>query len=132
MDEVLDALYSGYGEISPFNKDGVDQGKIWEDDEYLRREFPKLDFFTDCAIIEASVKKEGVKKEEEQEKKQQEQKEEAVPVRIAKATASEVKADKESVQALGLWPVLCMIGGVVGFLVMMWGLKGGKSMGKGK
>jgi len=141
MDKVLDSLFSGYGEISPFNKEGVDQGKIWEDDGYLRRGFPKLDYFTDCAIIEASVKKEkeGVKKEEEeQEKKQQDvkKKDESKPVRIAKAVASGAKADKESAHPqgwpLGLWPVLCMMGGMAGFLVMMWGLKGGKSMGKGK
>jgi peptidyl-prolyl cis-trans isomerase A (cyclophilin A) len=136
MDEVLDALYSGYGEISPFNKEGVDQGKIWEDDGYLRREFPKLDYFTDCAIIEASVKKEKEEVKEEEEEQDVQNKEEAVPVRIAKATASEMKADKEPApledSPLGLWPVLCMMGGMGGFLVMMWGLKGGKSMGKGK
>ena len=33
---------------------GVRQGKIWEDDAYLKREFPKLDYFVDCAVIPGS------------------------------------------------------------------------------
>lgn len=149
MDEVIDALYAGYGEISPFNKEGVDQGEIWEDDDYLSREFPKLDYFTDCAIIPASVKKaaaavvEEKKEGKEEEKKQLETKKEVVKkdgaaadVRITEAASSESKATTEPVRSpgppLGWWGILCVLGGVVGFLVMMWGLKDGKSMGKGK
>lgn len=82
MEDVIDKLYDGYGEINPFNKKGPDQGKIWQEgNEYLkcvtthlfrllfvnpsrphiinitttnRREFPLLDYFNDCSIIIAS------------------------------------------------------------------------------
>ncbi|GAB5031309.1 peptidyl-prolyl cis-trans isomerase cyclophilin type [Nannochloropsis oceanica] len=136
MDEVLDSLYSGYGEISPFNKEGIDQGKIWADDEYLRREFPKLDYFTDCMVIEASVKREKQEVNEGQDKEHDAQRKEATPTRIAKATASDVHPDETPERSegslLGLWSVLCMVGGMVGFQVLMLVLKGGKSMEKGK
>jgi cyclophilin family peptidyl-prolyl cis-trans isomerase len=138
MDEVVDSLYSGYGEISPFNKEGVVQGKIWADDEYLRREFPKLDYFTGCVVIEASIKREKkeVKKEGHDNEHDAQRKEEAIPARTAKAMASDVHPDKKPARSdgslLGLWSVLCMIGGMVGFLVLMLGLKGRESMEKGK
>ena len=49
--EVIDALYGGYGDITPFGK-GPDQNKIWEEgNEYLHREYPELDYFKDCAVI---------------------------------------------------------------------------------
>lgn len=41
MEDVIDKLYD-VGEIHPFDDKGVKQGKIWEDVEYLHREFPKV------------------------------------------------------------------------------------------
>ena len=49
--DVVDALNGDYGDIVPFGK-GPDQQKIWEEaNEYLHREFPKLDYFVECSII---------------------------------------------------------------------------------
>jgi hypothetical protein len=37
MEEVVMKFYTGYGDQKPFNKDGVDQGKIHtEGNDYLR------------------------------------------------------------------------------------------------
>lgn len=41
--------------MKPFNKKGIDQGKIFnEGNEYVRREFPKIDFIESCEMIEVS------------------------------------------------------------------------------
>jgi hypothetical protein len=51
--DVLDALYKGYGDISPFNKHGPDQGKLHNlGNSYIRETFPKIDFIKNCNIVE--------------------------------------------------------------------------------
>ena len=51
--DTLDDLYRGYGEIVPFNTNGVDQQKIFvEGNQYLRDSFPKLDYIKSCSVIE--------------------------------------------------------------------------------
>ncbi|MCB9718647.1 MAG: peptidylprolyl isomerase [Myxococcales bacterium] len=50
--EVIDALYTGYGEGAPRGK-GPDQGKITaEGNAYLRRDFPELDYIERATIVE--------------------------------------------------------------------------------
>jgi peptidyl-prolyl cis-trans isomerase A (cyclophilin A) len=42
--DVVDRLYSGYGEGAPSGR-GPDQGRIQEEgNDYLNRSFPKLDY----------------------------------------------------------------------------------------
>jgi len=49
--DVIDSLNGQYGDIVPFGK-GPDQQLIWrEGNEYLHREFPKLDYFLGCSLI---------------------------------------------------------------------------------
>ncbi len=132
MDSVIDQLYSGYGEIFPFNKAGVDQGKIWTDPEYLQREFPKLDYFKDCSIIPASVKKDTTAVEAKvEEKKKKAVVAAAVAADVAPAQKDDQKEAQSAVPALGVWGLLCIGGGLMGFWVLMRGLKDVKSAGKG-
>jgi len=50
--EVVDSLYSGYGEGAPRGK-GPGQGRLaTEGNTYLQKEFPKLDYITKATIIE--------------------------------------------------------------------------------
>lgn len=50
--EVLDNLYKGYGEISSFG-DGPDQQEIYsQGNDYLRREFPQLDYILSCSVLD--------------------------------------------------------------------------------
>lgn len=54
---VLDKLYSGYGEVPPNGK-GPDQMKlVTQGNEYLTKEFPKLDFIKTAVLAEPGVKK---------------------------------------------------------------------------
>lgn len=49
--EVVDSLYSGYGEGPPAGK-GPDQDRIAaEGNRYLEREFPKLDYIRSAAVV---------------------------------------------------------------------------------
>ena len=51
-DETLERLYKGYGDISPFNKKGPDQVKLFNrGNAYIRDEFPKIDFLLTCEDI---------------------------------------------------------------------------------
>lgn len=51
--EVVDSLFSGYGEGFPMGR-GPDQGRIAEEgNEYLKREFPRLDYITTARIVAA-------------------------------------------------------------------------------
>ena len=48
--EVVDKLYSGYGEGAPRGK-GPEQGKLQSDgNAYLTKEFPKLDYIKKATI----------------------------------------------------------------------------------
>ena len=50
---MLDNLYKGYGDISPFNKHGPDQQKIHnKGNTYLRETFPKMDYVKSCKIVD--------------------------------------------------------------------------------
>jgi peptidyl-prolyl cis-trans isomerase A (cyclophilin A) len=50
--EVVDSLYSGYGEGAP-NGNGPDQGRIQsQGNAYLEQDFPKLDFIKTATIAE--------------------------------------------------------------------------------
>ena len=50
--DVVDALYTGYGDMPPWGK-GPAPGKIEAPGgmEYLKTNFPKLDYFKDCAVV---------------------------------------------------------------------------------
>ncbi len=51
--DVVEALYSGYGEGAPHGR-GPDQGRIQsQGNAYLEKEFPKLDYIVKAAIAEA-------------------------------------------------------------------------------
>ncbi|MBL4683675.1 MAG: peptidylprolyl isomerase [Nannocystaceae bacterium] len=57
--DVLDALYTGYGEGGP-QSTGPDQAKIERrGNAYLRKEFPKLDWLIKARVLPASVMPEG-------------------------------------------------------------------------
>ncbi len=50
--EVVDSLYSGYGEGAP-NGNGPDQGRVQsQGNAYLEQDFPKLDFIKTATIVE--------------------------------------------------------------------------------
>ena len=50
--DTLDALYKGYGDISPFGN-GPDQQKIHaRGNAYLRAEFPSLDYIISCTVLD--------------------------------------------------------------------------------
>ena len=146
--EVIDALNDEYGEIHPFNKDGIAQGKIWDDVDYLKREFPNIDSIMDCAIIEASVKKE----EDETEDKAEVAavgKEEA-----AKAAAAHEEDEEETTTSRkppvvtrrkqgapdanaipprvhGLWAFISVLGLLTTFSILLYSLNDQKTEGKG-
>lgn len=49
--EVVDSLFAGYGEGPPMGG-GPDQGRITDEgNEYLKREFPRLDYITSARIV---------------------------------------------------------------------------------
>jgi peptidyl-prolyl cis-trans isomerase A (cyclophilin A) len=49
--EVVDSLFAGYGEGPPMGR-GPDQGRITDEgNEYLKREFPRLDYITTARIV---------------------------------------------------------------------------------
>ena len=51
--QVLDDLYKGYGEMTPFNEHGIDQQKIQTyGNHYVRKNFPETDFLISSRIIE--------------------------------------------------------------------------------
>ncbi len=50
--EVVEQLYSGYGEGAPQGK-GPNQGRMQQEgNDYLDRDFPRLDYITKATIIE--------------------------------------------------------------------------------
>jgi len=50
--EVVDALYSGYGEGAP-NGQGPNQGQIQtQGNAYLRQNFPNLDYIQRATLVE--------------------------------------------------------------------------------
>lgn len=50
---VVDSWYTGYGEITPFKKNGVDQQQIYsQGNQYLRDNFPKLDYILSCEVTD--------------------------------------------------------------------------------
>uniref|UniRef100_A0A7R9VVS6 peptidylprolyl isomerase n=1 Tax=Pseudictyota dubia TaxID=2749911 RepID=A0A7R9VVS6_9STRA len=52
MEEVVDRFYSGYGEGPP-DGNGPDQGRIQKKgDDYLKRKFPKLSYFTKAEFVD--------------------------------------------------------------------------------
>jgi peptidyl-prolyl cis-trans isomerase A (cyclophilin A) len=49
--DVVDKIYSGYGEGAPRGA-GPDQGRIQrEGNSYLQKDFPKLDYIKSAAIV---------------------------------------------------------------------------------
>jgi peptidyl-prolyl cis-trans isomerase A (cyclophilin A) len=49
--DVVDKIYSGYGEGAPRGA-GPDQGRIQQEgNAYLKKEFPKLDYIKSAAIL---------------------------------------------------------------------------------
>jgi cyclophilin family peptidyl-prolyl cis-trans isomerase len=134
--DVIDALYAGYGEISPFNKEGVEQHKIWADEYYLQRDFPKLDYMKDCAIIPASAKKASIQENEgrHEENKRVVDGGEQVPVKTLNALSN--ARDKEPMRTeewpYTWWGFLWVLGVMFGFLTMMWKLNNVKSLGKAR
>jgi cyclophilin family peptidyl-prolyl cis-trans isomerase len=52
---TLDALYKGYGDIPPFGK-GPDQQKIHNrGNQYLRENFPKVDYILSCEVVHSNI-----------------------------------------------------------------------------
>jgi len=52
---ILDKLYSGYGDVNPFGT-GPSQQYIYErGNEYLREQFPLLDYILRCSIQEKKI-----------------------------------------------------------------------------
>lgn len=50
--EVVDSLYAGYGEGPPMGPRGPEQSRIVsEGNEYLKRDFPRLDYITTARIV---------------------------------------------------------------------------------
>ncbi len=50
--DVMDKIYSGYGEGAP-NGMGPEQGRLQaEGNEYLKKEFPKLDYIKNATLVE--------------------------------------------------------------------------------
>ncbi len=50
--DVVNQLYSGYGEGAPQGK-GPNQGRLQQEgNDYLNRDFPRLDYITKATIIE--------------------------------------------------------------------------------
>lgn len=51
--KVVDALYAGYGEGAPAGR-GPSQGRIHEEgNQYLKRDFPRLDYITKATIVKS-------------------------------------------------------------------------------
>jgi len=47
--ESVEAIEDSYGDMKPFNEKGVDFGRIFSEGyDYLKREFPKLDYMQGC------------------------------------------------------------------------------------
>jgi len=51
--DVVDALYTGYGEGAPQGRGPSQQRIAREGNEYLKRDFPKLDYIVKATIVEA-------------------------------------------------------------------------------
>lgn len=50
--EVIDSLYTGYGDIAGFNEAGPDQQRLYrEGNQYLRENFPQLDYIESCEFV---------------------------------------------------------------------------------
>ena len=51
MKNVIDKLYSGYGDMAPFHKAGVNYGQyLQKGNKYLQKKFPSIDYIESCAI----------------------------------------------------------------------------------
>jgi peptidyl-prolyl cis-trans isomerase A (cyclophilin A) len=49
--DVVDQIYSGYGEGAPHGP-GPDQGRVQQEgNAYLKKEFPKLDYIKSAVIL---------------------------------------------------------------------------------
>mmetsp|Transcript_39332 Transcript_39332/g.85551 ORF Transcript_39332/g.85551 Transcript_39332/m.85551 type:complete len:233 (-) Transcript_39332:466-1164(-) len=53
--EVVDAWYSGYGDMEAFGGHGPDQGKQQQQGSTYLKNFPDLDYITSCAIVPTSL-----------------------------------------------------------------------------
>lgn len=50
--DVVDSWYTGYGDMPPWGK-GPDQGKLHNrGNQYIRSEYPLIDFIIDCSVLE--------------------------------------------------------------------------------
>jgi peptidyl-prolyl cis-trans isomerase A (cyclophilin A) len=50
--DVVDSWYTGYGDMPPWGK-GPDQGKLHNrGNQYIRSEYPLIDFILDCSVLE--------------------------------------------------------------------------------
>lgn len=55
--DVVSKINTEYGDMAPFNRNGVDVNKLWNQGiEYLDREFPKLDYLTFCERLQEEPK----------------------------------------------------------------------------
>ena len=51
MKNVIDKLYSGYGDMAPFHKAGVNYGQyLQKGNKYLQKKFPSIDYIESCAM----------------------------------------------------------------------------------
>lgn len=50
--DVIDSLYTGYGDIKGFNENGPDQQMVYQEgNKYLRENFPELDYIESCEFV---------------------------------------------------------------------------------
>ena len=50
--DVLDRWYDGYGDMAQFGGSAPSQGRIYQEgNNYLREQFPKLDYITSCEVV---------------------------------------------------------------------------------
>jgi hypothetical protein len=55
MKSVIDKLYKGYGDMAPFNKGGVDYGRLMaEGNGYLEDNFASIDYINSCKFVDSA------------------------------------------------------------------------------
>ena len=93
---TLDALYKEYGDIPPFGK-GPDQQKLLNrGNEYIRQNFPKIDFMESCKVVDEEPSMVFVRPKEEGDERDSKRKRKAAKKEIEEENEEDrVEADEE-------------------------------------